>query len=158
MNLVKVISSELDSLSRRVIKALRYGTKDVRTATQAAPFGIDSNPPKNMMAVFSKTEEAGKSVIVGYINKNLVAASGEVRLFSVNEAGVLQTYVWLKADGQILLGGDTKHLVEFEALKAKWDAHIAEYNLHTHSGNGVPATQQSTSNIDDVKTDNLKIS
>ena len=156
MNLVKIISAELDSQARRIVKFLRDGKSDVRTSFQATPFGIDSKPPKNMIAVYSSTEERGKSVVVGYINKNLVADTGEVRLFSVNSSGVLQTYIWLKANGQILIGGDSKHFVEYEALKAKWDAHIAEYNLHTHPGNGTPTTQQSTSNIDDVKTDNIK--
>lgn len=155
MNIVKVISSEVVKL-RRVIKMLRTGKGDVRTAHQVSPFGFDSVPLKDMVAVFAQTEERGKSLLIGYLNKDIIAAPGETRLYSLNSNGVLQTYVWLKNNGVILIGGDTKHFVEFEALKAKWDAHIAEYNLHSHAGNGVPPTVQSTSNIDDTKTENVK--
>lgn len=156
MNLVKTISTELSKFNQRVIKFLRYGKSDVRVAHQASPFGLDSNPPKGMTAVFSPTDERGKSVVIGYLNRDMIADVGEMRLYSLNAAGVLQTYVWLKKDGILLLGGDSKHFVEFEALKVKWDAHINEYNLHSHASNGAPPTVQSTSNIDDAKTVKVK--
>lgn len=156
MNLVKTISTELNKFNQRVIKSLRYGRQDVRTASQASPFGVDSNPLRNMTAVFAPTEERGKSVIVGYLNRDMIAAKGELRLYSLNASGVLQTYVWLKANGELLLGGDAKHLARFEELKTGFDQLVTNFNAHVHASNGTPPTVPSTASIDTSKTNNLK--
>jgi hypothetical protein len=47
MQLTRVISTQLDSLNRRLIKVLRFGKSDVQTPFQALPHGIDSNPVKD---------------------------------------------------------------------------------------------------------------
>jgi len=163
MNLVRIISSEFKAtVNELIVKFRRYGKSDIRTATQAAPFGIDSRPPKGMVAVFSPTDEKGRSVVVGYVNKNLVADVGEVRLFSVNASGVLQTYVWLKKDGVLLLGGSAKHLARFEELKTGFDQLKTDFNAfltHVHGGSGTPPAPPatpSTASIDASKTDNVK--
>ena len=60
MNLVKVISSEIDNTKRRIVKFLRYGKSDVQTSFEAMPFGIDSSPTKDMIAIYAPTGENGK--------------------------------------------------------------------------------------------------
>lgn len=162
MNLVRIISSEFKTTVNELIVKFRRHKSDVRTSTQAAPFGIDSRPPKGMIAVFSQTDEKGRSVVVGYINKNLVADVGETRLFSVNASGILQTYVWLKKDGVIELGGNNRHMARFEELKAGFDQLRTDFNTfltHVHGGSGTPPTPPqtpSTASVDNSKINNIK--
>ena len=174
MNFVKVISTELDNLQRIVVKVLRYGKSDVQTSDQVAPHGIDSNPVKDMMAVYAQTEQTGETVIVGYLNRNMLAAVGETRIYSTNSAGELQTFIWLKTDGTIELGGDDDFAVRFNELKAGFDQLRSDhndlvnaFNAHMHAtaaagppstptpGSGIPATP-STASIDDAKIDEIK--
>lgn len=116
MNLTKVISTEIDSLTRRLIKVLRIGKSDVRTPFEAVPYGIDSSPIKDMVAVYSETAEKGKDVIVGYLNKNQLADVGENRMYATDANGNLKLYVWLKADGTMELGGTTDNAVRYQKL------------------------------------------
>ena len=100
---VRVISTELDSLARRVVKFFKLG-KNVHTARQAAPFGFDSNPiPKNMQAIFAETSVDGRPVIIGYLNLDQIVSEGESRMYSVDTDGNLKMYVTCKSDGTLLL-------------------------------------------------------
>lgn len=174
MNFVKVISTELDSLQRRVIKILRFGKGDFQTPDQIAPHGIDSNPVKDMIAIYAPTEQKGEAVIIGYLNKNMLAAVGETRLYSTDADGALKIYAWLKNDGTMELGGNAKHLARFEELKSGYDQLktdlnnlITAFNSHMHAtagtgppspptpGAGIPATA-STASIDAAKIDEIK--
>lgn len=173
MNLVKLLSTDLDELGQRIIKFLRLGKMDVQTSKQTGPFGIDSNPIRDMVAVYSPTEEKGKTVIIGYIHKNQLADVGETRVFSTDSSGTLKTYIWMHSNGIMDIGGNTKHLARFEELKTGFDllkadfnALVVKYNLHTHpyvspTGPAVssPTTStqtQSTASIDSSKTENIK--
>jgi len=171
-NFVKVISTEIDTIKRRVVKILRFGKSDVQTALECGSYGIDSNPIKDMVAVYAPTEEKGKVAIIGYINKNQKALPGEFRMFSTDANGTEKFYVWLKNDETIEIGGDSNFAVkfnelktEFNALKTDYNNHINEYNLHTHLGVTVgsgatgittPSTNTNTSNIDNAKNDKIK--
>jgi len=116
MNITKVISTTIER-GRRIVKILRYGKSDIQTSYETAPFGVDSSPIKNMRAIYSPTAERGKSVIVGYINENQIAENGEVRLYSTNSIGISQTYLWLKSNGNIEIGGNTKNAISFTELQ-----------------------------------------
>lgn len=116
MNLVKTISTEYDKLKRLVIKYTRFGKFDVQTSFESSPYGIDSNPVKDMVALYSTTGENGKTVIVGYLNKDRKAAPGEIRLFSTDDKGALKFYTWLKADGTMEVGGNTDNMVRYLKL------------------------------------------
>lgn len=174
LNITKVISTSFDDLQRRIIKVLRKGKSDVQTPMEAAPFGIDSNPIKDMIAVYGQTEEKGKTVIIGYIDKNKLAASGETRLYSTDNNGGLKTYVWLKNDGTMEIGGNTKHMVRYEELQTAFNqlkqdlnTFITIFNSHTHTGVtiGVGSTSTTTTpgttssaDISPAKIDNIKTS
>jgi hypothetical protein len=171
MNLVKTISTEVDRLQRRVAKFLRYGKKDIRTSLQIAPHGIDSNPTKDLMALYADTEEKGKSVLIGYLNLNVLAAVGETRLYSTDANGELKTFIWLKADGTMELGGNAKHLARFEELKTGFDQLKQDFNnfvsttfnahMHPTAGTGAPSPPTltgtaSTASIDSSKINEIK--
>lgn len=116
INFVKTISSSFDKKKRAIIKYLRLGNNDVQTSPQAASYGIDSRPVKNMVAVYLTTSEKGKNVIVGYVNENLLADVGENRLYSTDASGNLKAFAWLKNDGTIELNGSTHNIIRFTPL------------------------------------------
>lgn len=141
INLVKILSTSIDSLKRRVPKYLRLGRKDFQTSLEAGPYGVDSNPTKDTVAVYLKTGENGKTVIVGYINKNQQSSPGEYRLFSTDANGVEQSYMWLRADGTIEIKGDDDNMVRFseleiafDELKSDFNSLVTAYNAHVHPG------------------------
>lgn len=173
LTLIKVISNAVEAGFRK-IKIRRYGNGDVQTASQVSPFGIDAAPPVGMVAVFSETNKKGKPVIIGYLNKSLLAANGEIRLYSLDSDGALATFIWLKADGTMEIGGDADNMVRFSELKTAFDQLLGDhndlvnaFNTHMHAtagtgppvpptpGTGIPATP-SIASVDDAKIDEIK--
>lgn len=171
---VKVNNTSLDKILRRVVKVLGMGLVDVQLVQEAVPFGIDSNPLDKMVAILAETSKSGRPVIIGYLNKGQKAAKGEIRIFSKNADGEEQTYLWLKADGTIEIGGDANHMTQFEELKSGFDelkgdvnALVSAFNSHMHAtaatgppspptpGSGIPASP-STATIDAAKLDDIK--
>lgn len=100
---------------KRILKVEQFG---VKTADEVAPFGIDANPLKDMVAIYSDTTNASESVILGYINKNQLASSGEVRLYSLDSNKALKSFIWLKNDNTIEFNGNTYSMVRFEPLQS----------------------------------------
>lgn len=175
LNLVKTISTELDNLNRRIVKFLRFGKSDVQTSLQASPPGVDANPIKNMVAVYASTEEKGKTVIVGYINKNQVAKPGEHKIFSMNDEGDEETYIYLKDDGTMEIGGASDFMVRYNELETafnelqdsvnemvdEWNAFATAYVPGSPTVTGLPPTANTVSNasaditpskIEEIKT------
>lgn len=173
MNLVKINSSDFDSVKRRILKFLRLGKSDVQTSMEAGPYGMDSNPVKDMIAVYAPTGEKGKTVIIGYLNKNQLAEVGEMRTYSTDSNGALKFYIWQKNDGTCEIGGDDDNMVRyskleeaFNELKTDFNNLVTVYNSHTHTGvtagpgstGTTPAAGQSSSaditpaKIDEIKT------
>jgi hypothetical protein len=143
VNVVKTISTSVKN-AVRFVKFLRMGKSDVQECRQIAPYGMDSNPIENMVAIYSKTGEDGKNVIIGYVNKNQIADVGENRIFSTDSDGNVQFFLHLKNDGTAEFGGDSRTMVRyqelesaFNQLKSDFNAHVAAYNSHIHPFVGV---------------------
>lgn len=173
ISLVKILSTTVDSMERRIVKALRLGKSDTQTSFETGNFGIDSNCPDGFVAVYAPSMIKGESVILGYINKNQMAEIGELRLFSTNTAGDTEKfYVWLRNTGHLELGGDSNFAVRFNELKTEFNKlktdhnnFLTEYKTHTHAGvtSGMSSTAPpvstqvaNTSNIDNCKNDKIK--
>ncbi len=139
ISLVKTLSTSIDKLNRRVVKFLRLGRKDIQTSLEASPYGVDSNPIKDMIAIYQQTGEKGKTIIVGYINKNQQAEPGEYRLFSTNAAGDEQTFIWLRADGTIEVNGDSDNMVRFSELESGYNELKSDFNSHIINWNAFAA-------------------
>lgn len=155
MFLVRVISAILDSASRRIVKVRVLGS-DTQTGLEALPYGTDSNPIKDMVAVYAPTLQKGKTVVIGYINKNQLAAIGEHRIYSTDEQGNLKFSIWLKNDGTCEIGGTVGHLTRFEQLEIGFNKFVLDFNNHVHSGNGVPPLVPTTAEISTAKINELK--
>ena len=121
MNLVKVISTEANKISQLLVKVSRLGRGDTQTPVQASPYGLDSNPIKDMMAVYDSNGTDGGTVIIGYLNKNSLAKPGEFRTFATDANGNLKFYTWMKDDGTMEIGGNTNFAVKYNEL-------LLEYN------------------------------
>ncbi|HXP52177.1 MAG TPA: hypothetical protein VN922_19630 [Bacteroidia bacterium] len=128
LSLVKVISTDYDKFKKRVIKLLRFGRKDVQTAMEVASPGIDANPIKDMIAVYGPTNEQGKKILLGYFNKNQLAAPGEVRLFSTDSDGNVKFYTWIKNNGTIEFNGSADNLVRYLKLNQALQQQVTKIN------------------------------
>lgn len=176
--LAKVIANKLIN-AVRYVKARGWGN-DVRLVQQAAPFGIDSVPQKNMVAVYLPTGQKGDSVVVGYLNKNQLAAAGEFRTFSEDADGNVAFYIHQKADGTCEIGGTGDYLTRFDELKAGFDdlksdfndlvqkhnSLLTEYKTHIHGGGTgpggntlvmTPTSTQTNAATSSASIDNAKI-
>lgn len=111
----KLDSTLINNLGKRIIKFFEFGAK---TASESMPFGIDSSPIKGMTAIHSQSSNSGESVIIGYINTNQLAESGESRMYSVDQNNVLKAFIWNKKDGKIWLNGNGYSSVRFEPLES----------------------------------------
>lgn len=160
-----------------IVKVKVMSDQDVQTADQALPYGLDSNPIKDVLAVFHQTSVRADSVIGGYIQENSKAAPGEFRTYSTDGEGVEKFYTWIKADGTMEIGGSVDNLVRYSKLKiafdelkadhnelaAKWDAFCSAYVPGSPSSVGLPASLASSAvgassadiapaKIDEIKT------
>jgi hypothetical protein len=122
----KIISTKFDDLKQRLIKITRYGKSDIQEAVEVSPYGIDSNPIKNKIAIYAPSSSNGKTVIIGYIDKDKLAEVGEMRIFSTNASGVLKAYTWYKNDGTQELNGNADNLVRWSALNTALQNQIAQ--------------------------------
>ncbi len=123
-----ILSTAIDSMKRRIIKILRFGKSDVQTATEVGPYGIDSNPIKDMVAIYAESSVKGDTVIIGYITKNKLADVGELRTYSTDSNGVEKFYTWLKNDGSLELGGNIHNLVRYSTLNASLQSEVSLIN------------------------------
>jgi len=169
LNLVKTLSFVVEN-GRRVVKFLRYGKNDTRTAIQSAPAGIDAGPIKNLVAVYARTEKKGNPVIIGYLNKNAISKPGELRFYSQDSDGNELVYLYLNENGIIELGGNTDFAVKYNELKTAFDQLksdfnnlVTVYNSHIHTApSGPTSTTPSTgtssaADMTSSKVDNVKL-
>lgn len=113
---VTIHSTSFDKFKRRIIKYLRYGKNDTQTSIEVGPAGVDSNPIEGMVALYASTPGTGDNYIIGYLQKDKIAAPGEYRIFSTDTDGALKAYAWLKADGKIHLNGNDDNAVRYKPL------------------------------------------
>ncbi len=163
MKILSVTSTSFDKLKRLVVKVWN-GKSDTRTAIQTTAYGIDSNPVKGMVAIYAKTELDGNEYIIGYLNKNCLAATGETRIFSTDANGVLKAYSWHKNDGNIEFNGNADNLVRYAALNTQLQNEVTAINaeltkIATALNGLIPGIypmQPITLNISSAKINDLK--
>lgn len=174
MNFVKITASRIFE-GKILPKFLRMGKSDVRECKQSTPYGFESNPVKDTIAVYSETAVLGDDVIIGYIPKEALTEDGESRVFSTDENGNLKVYIHLKANGDIEFGGTAGNLTRyqeletaFNTLKQDFNNLVNAFNTHVHptAATGPPSTPTpvptvipatpSTADITGAKIDEFK--
>ena len=143
----------------------------IKSSRQVLPPGIDAVPIEGDQGIIIVLDESmGKTVAIG-VYPDPQAESGEVRIFSRDDDGVLQAYSLHKKNGVLELNGNADFAVAFNDLKSGIDAFISDfntfittiYNLHTHISAGpgnptatpLPTGSSSTASIDASKVDTV---
>lgn len=129
MQFVKVISNQFDEAKRNIIKFLRFGKSDIQTSVNVQPAQVDACPIKDMIAIYAETSTKGDTVIIGYVNKNQKALSGEFRIFAQDDNGIEKTYIHLKKSGIIEIAGNTDNAVRYIALNTALQAQANAINI-----------------------------
>lgn len=167
MNIVKVISTRVADGFRNV-KFLRMGKSDIQETEQIGSHGFDSNPVKDMVAIYAPTLQQGEPVILGYINKNHIDLKpGESSMYSTDSDGQLKTFIKLLDDATMEIGGNSDFMVRFNELKSGFDQLKNDFNTHTHittatigasptPGTIAPPTSPSAASIDNSKISEIK--
>lgn len=175
ITVVKMISNSYDSFGRLISKFQRMGKADIQEVITVGPFGVDSRAIKDMVAIHAQTGVSGESVVIGFINKDCIAAIGENRIFSTDENGILSTYIHLKNDQTMEIGGNTDFMVRyselenaFNELKNDHNNLVTAFNSHMHATaatgppsiptpipSSIPATP-STADITGAKIEEIK--
>ncbi len=168
IQLVKIISTSIDSANRRLVKFFRFGKDDVQEVLSASSVGDDSPPIENLRGIYVQTSQVGTPVLVGYINDNQLAQPGEKRIFATDQNGNVILHFYMKSDSTIELGGTGNYAVKFNQLKTefnelndKFNDLVTNFNSHVHAANATPIapiTQafQSTANIDNAKNSKIQ--
>lgn len=168
IQLVKIISTSIDSANRRLVKFFRFGKDDVQEVLSASCVGDDSPPIENLRGIYVQTSQVGTPVLVGYINDNQLAQPGEKRIYATDQNGNVILHFYMKSDGTIELGGTGNYAVKFNQLKTefnelndKFNDLVTNFNSHVHAANATPIappTQafQSTANIDNAKNSKIQ--
>lgn len=143
----------------------------IKSSRQVLPPGIDAVPIEGDQGIIIVLDESmGKTVAIG-VYPDPQAESGEVRIYSRDNDGVLQAYSLHKKDGVLELNGNTDFAVAFDDLKFGFDTLKSDfntfittiYNLHTHISAGpgnptavpIPTGSSSTASIDASKVDTV---
>lgn len=124
----RTLDSWIDDEDYRIMKALYLGDDDVRTADESGPFGIDSNCPKDFVAVYARSHVRDEPVVVGYIFSGKIAGVGETRVFSVKDDKSVSQYIWLKNDGTMEVGGDADNMVRYSKLEEAYNQLKADHD------------------------------
>jgi len=137
MKIANIISTAINK-GILVVKVLSLGSKDINTLLNVQPYGVDSNPVKDLKGVFAKTIGTEK-LFLGIIRKDSEAQTGQTRIYSED------IEIWLR-NGKIELGGNSNFAVKYTELKQGYDllvqqvnALIVAYNAHVHPVNALPS-------------------
>ena len=113
MLLTQIVSSLVDK-GKRIIKLMRMS--DCVEVSESMPFGVDSQPLPNMIAIYSQTKVKGANVVLGYINVNQLVDIGETRLFSADKNNTIKYNVKLSNDSNLYLGVSTDFITYADNL------------------------------------------
>jgi hypothetical protein len=158
----KFDSATINALGKRIIKI--FSISGAKTASDCVPFGIDTNPIKGMTAIHATTSNDSESVVIGYIDNNKLAQSGEIRLYSKDAQGVEKTFLWLKNNGTLEMNGNQYTTVRFEPLKTGLDNSVNLLNIELTKiqtaiqtlGGAYPRADVAI-NIDNAKSETVKL-
>lgn len=123
---------------------------------QILPSGIASRPVKDDIGVYLETSNTSSVCNAGYVGEQHMMAGvqvGETKVYSRDSNGTFKYVVWLRANGEVLIGHSntpgeynnwlvkyTELETAFNELNNKFNAMVTAFNAHTHIVTGaVPA-------------------
>jgi len=130
--------TRIKEAARGVIKVLRFGKSDVLNAEQFLPFGIDSQPIKDLQALHTNTAANDAGAIIGYLCRSELK-NGETQIYAKDKNGDFLFYIYMRADGRAEFGGAADNLVRFAELDKALQNFKAEVNRELQSiATGIP--------------------
>jgi len=154
-----MILTRVKQATNEFIKVLRFGKSDVQTADQILPYGVDSKPVKNDLAVYSKTNNKNQAIILGYLKTFENTNEGETRIYATDSNGNEVFDILLKNDGTCEIGGNIDFLTRFNGLNTDLQSYLTELNsklvtAFTAVGGSWPGITLDISNakIEEIKT------
>lgn len=144
----------------RVIKT-RMTSGLIETSKQANPFGFESNPSKNYVAILSETQSNEEPVIIGFLNPKALESLnvGDSRIYSTDSEGNTKASIIIRNDGTAELLGTADNAVRFKALDDSLQTYADNINAQLKTAlAGIPYTwvdvtlDISASKIDEIKT------
>lgn len=164
------ITKSIVKNARRFVKYIAMGRDDVKEHRAAAPWGDESVPVKDAVAIWANTSVSGEAVVIGYINTSALddLNPGERRIFSTDDSGAVQVYARFTDDGKIQLNGAADNLIRYSEMRSAFNEMrsdlnnlITLYNTHVHPAVGAPTASTATPSTADMtssKIDELQTS
>lgn len=140
---------------------------DIQKVQQVTWSGDDNSPVEGDTVVIVEISPAYKIVLGIEDSIDPEVDSGERKLYS-QDGGAIQSSIYLKKDGQMLLNGDGDYAVRFNELKTAFDQLKADHDSHFHTTTATvgasatpgvisPVAAGSTANIDPAKIDSIEV-
>jgi len=116
MKLSWINSTSLKEGYRMIKSSITKGL--VNTTKVSHPFGFDSNPTENYMAIIAETQSNDEPVIVGYLNPRAIEAlsPGDSALYSTDANGNIIASIVMRNNGTAELLGTGDNAVRFAPL------------------------------------------
>ena len=136
-----IVLTRVKEATAEFIKVLRFGKYDVQTSSQIVPFGVDSKPTKNMLAVHSTTANKDKSIVLGYEYNSSKTSEGEARFYSTNSDGSEEKAdIKLTNNGIVEINGNADFMVRYSKLETAYNELKTAHNETVISLNAVITT------------------
>jgi hypothetical protein len=153
------IRKNRDGTDKRLMLQVQFTNKaDIRTVEYVPLPGQDENPI-NGTRVFVITVAEAYHIAIGANDKvKPDTETGEKRIYSTNDDGVLQAFIKLLKTGVIHINGDNDFAVRFDALDAALQIYVAQVNVALGTkldGGGAAGT--TSLDISGAKVDNVKL-
>ena len=153
MFIARFVKAKITALIRTMTVNGR-GTYDPRTATDVAPYGIDSCPEPDAQIIYADTEAQDQQVTLGVVNEQAKATSGQTRVYCAGSADILLT------GSNIELAGNADNAIRFAALNTALQNYFTALNINITAGvssaggayTAPPAPDFTAAKINEIKT------
>lgn len=157
------VNDTLVKLGFRLIKTRMTGGI-IESSKQSNPFGFESNPTKNYIAILSETLGNEEPVIVGFLNPKALESlnKGDSQIYSTDSDGVRKATVTLRSDGTAELLGSDDFMVRYSKLESAFNTLKSDFNkflVHVHGVAGTPPAPPqlpTTADITQAKIEEIK--
>ena len=131
----RTITTNRDGTNQRVMLQVQMtNPDDIQTVEYVSLPGQDENPIDGSRVFILEVGDSYKIAFAVDDGVTPAMATGEKRLYSVSDAGVIQAFINILKSGIIEVNGDADFAVRFNALQAKLTALEAQLLTHVHPG------------------------
>lgn len=154
----RTITTNRDGTNLRVMLQVQMtNPDDIQTVEYVSLPGQDENPIDGSRVFILEVGDSYKIAIAVDDGVTPAMATGEKRLYSVSDAGVIQAFINILKSGIIEVNGDADFAVRFTALEAQMQIMVTAINatfatkLNGSGTAGAVVLDLSTAKVDEVK-------